>query len=118
MSDFLLAAKELVYPNGVSITVSTVTNGAYNVETGSVSSTVVSTVIKAFPKRLKATAYSYPALIGKNVTEFLIVGTDLASPPSPLDKITRGTDVYTVDSTSEHVADGVVVLYKVIAVMG
>ena len=118
MSVFLQAAKELVYPNGVSITVQNITSGTYDVETGTSGTTSVSTVITAFPKRLKASAYNYPALVGKLVTEFLVVGSDLVSAPKPLDKILRGTDVYIVDSTSEHIAEGVVVLYKVIAVKG
>jgi hypothetical protein len=118
MSHFIKAAKELIYPNGISITYSSVTTGAYDVESGSVTSTTVETTLKAFPKTLKTSQYSYPNLIGKNVSEWLVVAPDLPSTPKPLDKILKGTEVHTVETYSEHVAEGQLVLYKIIAVKG
>lgn len=118
MNPFLQAAKELVYKNGVQITYSSITTGSYNVETGSVTSTSSTTSLKAFPKLLKPSTYNYPNLIGKNVSEWLVVASDLHSSPSPQDKITRGSEVLTVETYSEHVAEGETVLYKIIAVRG
>ena len=115
---FIRSAKELIYPNGVSIVYSTVTTGAYNVETGTAASTSVDTTVTAFPKVVKVSQWNYPNLVNKVVEEFLVVATDLTTAPKPQDKITRGTDVYTVDSIREHVAGGEVVLYKVLAYKG
>lgn len=118
MSHFIQAAKELVYPNGLTVTYSSVVTGNYDIESGSVTNTTTETVIKAFPKAFKASLYSLPSLIGKNASEWLVVAPDLPSTPKPLDKILKGTEVHTVETYSEHVADGQVVLYKIIAVKG
>jgi hypothetical protein len=118
MSQFIKAAKELVYPNGLTVTYTSVTTGAYDIESGSVTNTTTETVIKAFPKAFKASVYSYPSLVGKNASEWLVVAPDLPSTPKPLDKILKGAEVHTVETYSEHVAEGQVVLYKIIAVKG
>ena len=118
MNPFIQAAKELVYPNGTSITYQSVSDGNYDVETGLTSNTYTDTVITAFPKVFRASQYSYPNLIGKNASEWLVVAPDLPSTPKPLDKILKGAEVHTVETYSEHVAEGEVVLYKIIAVKG
>lgn len=118
MNPFIQASKELVYPNGLTITYKTVGESSYNVESGEVTNTSVETTLKAFPKAFKASVYSYPSLVGKNASEWLVVAPDLPSTPKPLDKILKGTEVHTVETYSEHVAEGQVVLYKIIAVKG
>jgi hypothetical protein len=118
MSEFIEAAKSLIYPNGVSITITAVTEGAYNADTGTVTNTETTTVVTAFPKVVKVNAYNMPNLIGKEVVEYLVVATDIAAQPRPQDKITRGAVVYSVDSVREHVAQGEVVIYRIIAVKG
>jgi len=116
--EFIRSAKQLIYPNGVSIVYSAVTTGAYNVETGTAANTEVQTTLIAFPKVVKVSQWNYPNLVNKTVEEFLIVGTDLATAPKPQDKLTRDSVVYTVDSIREHVAGGEVVIYKVLAYKG
>jgi hypothetical protein len=118
MSQFIKAAKDLVYPNGITITYKTGGDSVYDIESGSVTNTTTETVIKAFPRAFKASVYSYPSLVGKNASEWLVVAPDLPSTPKPLDKILKGAEVHTVETYSEHVADGQVVLYKIIAVKG
>ena len=118
MNPFIQAAKELVYPNGLTVTYKSISEPTYDVESGSVTNTTTETVIKAFPKAFKASLYSLPSLIGKNASEWLVVASDLPSGPKPLDKILKGTEVHTVETYSEHVAEGQVVLYKIIAVKG
>lgn len=118
MNPFIQAAKELVYPNGLTITYKTVGESVYDYEIGEVTNTSVETTLKSFPKAFKASVYNYPSLIGKNASEWLVVASDLPSSPKPLDKILKGTEVYTVETYSEHVAEGAVVLYKIIAVKG
>ena len=118
MNPFIQAAKELVYPNGLTIIYKSISEGSYDYETGQVTNTSVETTIKAFPKVLKPSLYSYPSLVGKSASEWLVVASDLPSSPKPLDKILKGTEVHTVETYSEHVAEGTVVLYKIIAVKG
>lgn len=115
---FLQAAKDLIYPNGVSITFTRVIEGEYNTSTGTVTNTEVNTTVKAFPKNVKVNAYNYPNLTSKEVKEYLIVASDLANKPQPQDKVTQGSTVYSVDSVREHVAQGQIVLYRVIVYKG
>lgn len=115
---FLQAVKDSVYSHGVDITFVTVTEGTYDTATGSVTNTEVNTTVKAFPKNVRTNQYNLPNLIGKQVTEFLIVPTDLAVKPNPQDKVIRGGITYTVDSVKEHAAQGEVVLLKVIVYKG
>ena len=118
MSHFIKAAKDLIYPNGITITYRIGGDSVYDIESGEVQSTSTETTLKAFPKAFRASIYSQPSLIGKNVSEWLVVAPDLPSTPKPLDKILKGTEVHTVETYSEHVAEGQVVLYKIIAVKG
>lgn len=114
MSEFVRAAKELIYKNGVSIAVVVVSEGAYDKATGKVAKTETSTNVKSFPKTIKANAFSYPSLIDKELVEFLIVSSDLVTKPKATDKIIWNSAKYTVVSTVEHTADGVSVIYKVL----
>lgn len=116
--NFIQEAKRLIYPNGISVILSSVTTGAYNVETGSVSSTSSDTTLIGFPKQVKVSQYNYPDLIGKTVLEFLFVATDLPTSPKPLDKLTAASIVYTVERVSEHYGEGQKVLYKVLVSKG
>jgi len=115
---FLQVAKDLIYPNGVSITFTRIVEGEYSTETGGVVNTEINTVLKAFPKNVKVNAYNYPSLISKEVKEYLIVASDLANKPQPQDKVTQSGTTYTVDSVKEHAAMGEVVLLKVIVYKG
>ena len=118
MTTFISAAKYLVGLHGSSVVYSAVTTGAYNIETGTTTNTQVDTTLTAFAKTVKTSSYNYPDLIGKTVLEFIIVATDLASIPKPLDTITRATEVFLVDSVREYNADGAPVIYKVVAYKG
>lgn len=116
MNDFILASKELIYKNGVDVTFITVTEGAYDSDTGSVTNTEVETIIKGYPKNVKANTFNYPNLVGKEVTEWLVVASDLSTIPTPQDKVKRGSKVYSVDSVRDIVAEGESVIYKVLVV--
>lgn len=115
---FIQAAKELIYSNGQSIIFTRIVEGEYNTELGSVTNSEVNTPVIAFPKNVKVNQYNYPSLISKEVREYLIVASDLTNAPQPLDKVTQGGVVYTVDSVREHVALGEVVIYKVVVYKG
>ncbi len=116
MNDFILASKELIYKNGVDVTFVTVTEGAYDSDTGSVTNTEVETTVKGYPKNVKANTFNYPNLVGKEATEWLVVASDLSTIPTPQDKVKRGSKVYSVDSVRDIVAEGESVIYKVLVV--
>lgn len=109
-------ASRLIDKHGVNVQYVIVTEGGYDVETGTNTNTSVSTSIKSYPKRLKITQYNYPNLIGKQAIEFLVVGGVLTSPPKTNDKIIYDSDEYNVDSFISYVAYGEVKLLKILGV--
>lgn len=118
MNQHLLAVINSIALHGITVTYTKVTEGEYNVETGSTVNTETTTSIKTFPKGIKVNQYNYPNLIGKEVIEFLIAGNALTSSPNINDKITKGSSDYTIVSYTEHFANGEAVLYKALAVKG
>lgn len=118
MNTFILEAKKLVYQHGVDVSYVKVTEGVYDVNTSSITNTESTSTIKAFPKKLKISSYSYPDLVGKVATEFIIVSQDLASDPDTQDKIIFNQETLTVYSFTTHYAEQQKVIYKVIAVKG
>ena len=116
MNQFLTSAKQLVNLHGESCTYTQVTNGAYDVETGSSTTTEVSTTVRAYRKHIRATQFSYPNLIGKNAVLIYLVADSIVGHPTNDDKITFGTETYQVDQWQSHTALGQVVLYRISAV--
>lgn len=114
MSEFVRAAKELIYTNGVSIAVVSVSEGVYDKITGKVTKTETTTNIKSFPKTIKANTFNYPSLIDKEVIEFIVVSSDLVVKPKATDKIIWNGVKYSVVSTIEHTADGISIIYKIL----
>ena len=118
LSPFIISANELINAHGSVVTYSAVTDGTYDSNTGTVTNTEVTTSIKAYPKRITATPYNYPSLVDKQLTQFLIAGNALASKPKTNDKVTLGTDVYTVNQVQEITADNIVCLYRCLSIKG
>jgi hypothetical protein len=118
MSNFLTATKQAIDTHGLSSTYKQVVEGEYNVETGTATNTETSFTLKIYKKHLKADQYNYPNLIGKDAAIFYIANDNLSFKPSSQDVVTYGSDTYKVESSTEFVANGVVVLYKVLAVKG
>lgn len=115
-NQFLQAAIRQIARHGVLVNYITVTEGAYDVETGTTVNTESTVTFKAFPKRLKITQFNYPNLIGKQVIEFLVAGNSLTSLPKPQDKVLYLTDTYTVDSHIAYTALGDICLFKILCV--
>ncbi len=118
MNPFISSAKQLITLHGVSCTYTTVTEGTYDVETGSVTNTESTLTITSYPKQVKVNQYNYPNLIGKVVTEFLCLATDFTSTPNPRDKIVHDGSTYSVEQVRTHQANGEKVLYKILACKG
>lgn len=118
MNPHIVQAKRNIYREGINVTFITVTEGTYNSDTGTVTNTETETVVKGYPKRVTATSYNYPNLVGKEATEWLVVASDLPGKPNPQDKMKRGSTVFTVDSVKEIIAMGEPVIYKILVVKG
>ena len=106
MNPFVQAAKELIYPNAETVSVIQVVEGTYSPATGAVTNTETSYSIKAYPKKVKATSYNYPNLVGKEVIEFIIVSSDLSFTPAPTDRILRAGLEYAIEKTFDVSALG------------
>ncbi len=118
MGAFLSATKRFLAVNGRNMTYSRITEGSYNVETGTSTNTSSDSTIRIYKKHVRANQYNYPNLVGKDIAEFYILATDLASKPDIRDKITDGTDVYQIDSFRTHEAHQEVILYVALGVKG
>ena len=112
---FLAASIGAIKRNGAVSQYVKVTNGVYNVETGSTVNTEVQHTVWVYKKHIRATQYAYPNLIGKDSGVFYLANDNLAFTPSPKDKIIYLGDTYIVDSYESHMAHNQVVLYRVVA---
>ena len=111
---------EIIARHGVSVTYTKVQTSSYNPDTGTVDSTTSNFTLKSYPKQIRANAYNMPSLIGKEVIMFYFNAKALKAVTSLSlkDSITYNSKVYNIDSYSEHVYAGEVLLYNVVAVKG
>ena len=115
---FLQSASAAINLHGESCTYTKVQEGTYNVSTGSVTNTETSYTIKVYRKQIRATQYNYPNLIGKyGILVYMVPSTNVGTIDTN-DRITFGSDVYTVDSYQEHRANGELCLYRIVCVKG
>lgn len=118
MNLFLSATKRALDRNGSDATFISVTEGAYNVETGSATNTEKSYTVKMYKKPIKANQYNYPNLIGKDAGMFYLANYNLKFTPGLRDKIVFAGSTYSVESIQEHYAGAELILYRIIAVKG
>jgi hypothetical protein len=118
MDRYLAIALKAISQHGKSCTYTIVTEGTYNIETGSTTNTETAHTLKMYKKHIRASQYNFPNMIGRDSALFYLVNNSLSFIPAPKDKITIDSITYTVDSITEHAADGLVVLYKILAVKG
>lgn len=118
MNPFLNSTKRMIDQHGQSVTYTKVTEGTYNIETGSTANTDTTYTVKMYKKHIRANQYNYPNLIGRNAAMFYLTNLDLAFLPSVRDKITANGETFEIDSVVEHSARGEIVLYKLIAIKG
>lgn len=118
MNSFLQSASMLINLHGETCTYIKITSGTYDPNTGSITNSESNITLKAYRKHIKATQYNYPNLVGKNAVLVYITSDSLVGAPSINDKITFGTETFTVDSFQQHAALGEVCLYRVVCVKG
>ena len=115
---FLTATQGALQRYGLDLVYSSVTTGAYNVETGTTTNTSVPYTLRMYPKQINANHYSYPTLVGKEVIMFYLANPPLAFTPKLNDEIAYKNNTYRVQSYQEHMASSTVTLYRIIAVKG
>lgn len=118
MDKYLAIVLKAINTHGKTCTYKIVTEGAYNIETGSTTNTETSHSVKMYKKHIRANQYNFPNMIGRDSALFYLANNKLSFVPAVKDKITIDNTTYTVDSITEHAADGLVVLYKILTVKG
>jgi len=116
MNHFLTAVKQNLRLHGAIGIYTRVSAGVYDIETGTASTTSSSLSIQMYEKHIKTSQYNYPNLIGKQVSMFYVAADSLTFVPQPKDVIEFSGTKFTVDSFSEHMAHGQVIMYKILTV--
>lgn len=118
MDKYLAIALKAINTHGKTCSYITVSEGSYNIETGSTTNTETSHSVKMYKKHIRANQYNFPNMIGRDSALFYLANNSLSFVPATKDKITIDAVTYTVDSITEHAADGLVILYKILTVKG
>lgn len=118
MNQFLHSTKKMIDRHGQAMTYTKVTEGSYNIETGSTVNTASTYTLTMYKKHIRANQYNYPNLIGITSAVFYLANNALTFVPAVRDKITVNNEVFEIESIVEHSALGQVVLYKLVAVKG
>ncbi len=116
MNLMLLAAKDSLKRFGAPGKYTRISAGVYNIETGSATSTSTEYTIQMYEKNIKISQFNYPNLIGKSASIFYVCADAITFAPQPQDVIEFNSIKYVVDSYTNHMAHGQVVLYKILAV--
>lgn len=86
----------------------------YDPSTGTASGTESSITVKSYPKHIKASQYYHPNLIGKDAVMFYLKNQGFTVENSM--QIEYNGKTYIVDSYSESVAFGKVIMYRVLGI--
>lgn len=117
-NQFLQSTVKLINLHGQQMTYTAVTEGAYDIETGSTTNADTNYTVKMYKRHVRANQYNYPNLIGQDAAIFYLANNSIEFTPSVRDKIVVDSKSYVVDNIVEHRANGVIVLYKLLAVKG
>ena len=112
---FLASTKRLIALHGTSLTYKSIVTGTYDIETASVTNTETSYTLTMYPKHIRATAYSFPDYVGKDVVMFYLANDSLGFTPAVQDTISYASKTYKVEAIQYHYASGQIVMYKLIA---
>ena len=115
---FATKTKRLVDKAGKQITYRRVTDGVYDINTGTVSNTETSTTCKAFKVKASLSETQSPNMVGKDLSVFLVAGLDLSFVPAANDFIDYSdlTENYTVQvlDVKEHWAGDLVSMWRLV----
>ena len=117
MNKFLKATISAINRNGVEMTYTSNDRVVDEIE-GTVINTTTDHTLKIYPKHTQANQYNMPLLIGKEVIVFYIANDSLPFTVKVSDSITYNGNTYRINSYQEHLAAGLICLYKVVGVKG
>ena len=115
---FQSAVTSAITRHGLPLSYTSVTTGAYNVETGTPTITRVQYTLTMYPKQLIANSFNYPNLVGKESVMFYLSASALPFTPKMNDEIVHQGNTYRVQSYQSHMANASTVMYRIIAVRG
>lgn len=116
MNYFLQAVKSALKQHGALGNYIRVSAAVYDIETASSANTSVTYSVQMYEKHIKTSQFNFPNLIGKQVSMFYIAADSLAFTPSVKDQIEYAGTRFTIESFSEHVAKGQVIMHKILAI--
>lgn len=114
---FINTINSILEKHGITATYTQVSEGVYNLDTGTAGTSTLDYSVKVYMKHMRANQYSFPNLIGKNVGLFYIAAATLLVIPEINDRITYNNKTYTVESVQSHSANGAIVLYRIVGVV-
>lgn len=117
-NQFLASTKRSIDRHGQTMQYLSVSEGQYDIETGSTTNTDTTYNVKMYKKHVRANQYNYPNLIGQDIALFYLANSSLQFVPALRDKIVVNSVSYTIESIVEHAANSEVILYKLLAVKG
>lgn len=118
MDKYLGIVLKAINTHGKTCSYIKVTGGSYNIETGNTTNTETLYSVKMYKKHIRASQYNFPNMIGRDSALFYLANDNLSFVPITTDKITFDGITYKIDSVTEHAADSLVILYKILAVKG
>lgn len=116
-NQFIRAVKTAIDKHGLSSTYRAITEGTYDVNTGSTTNTQTDYTVKMYMKNISANQFNYPNLIGRESGLFYVSAYNLAFTPAINDYIIYNSKTYKVDSIQSHSAAGLITLYRILAVV-
>ena len=116
MNRMMQITKDAINRHGLNCTYIVVTEGIYDINSGSVTNTETSYTVKCYKKHIKANQYNFPNLIDKDLCMIYLCSDGLNFIPSVQDFVIFKGIKYKIDSIQSHDAYGETVLYKLIGV--
>lgn len=118
MNRFLVSTIRMISRHGDELVYKSFSNSTYDVELGKSVSSIVEYTLKMYPKQIEASQYQFPNLVGKELIMFYLPNNTTGLKPKEGDVINYKNSDYKVHKIQEHVADGEIVLYRIITVKG
>jgi len=109
--------KRALQRHGADLTYTTTTK-VVNEDEGTVVETPTNITLRIYPRPVQVNQYNYPTLVGKQVVMFYLASEDLTFSVKPSDTVLWNGNVYRINSYQAHVAQGEIVLYKLLGVKG
>lgn len=116
MNQFEASTLRAIKKHGKLSIYKSITVGTYDPAISKVVNTEVSKSVYIYKKSIKANQYYYPNLIGKEISMFYVLASDISEPKIG-DHIVFDSKTFKVDSYQSHSANGSVILHRILGVI-